>query len=126
MGMPSCSCIPPDEDGGKWIRECDYHKGMRLERDALLLSSQKGNNKVSKSKVSRVAIQKGEVMRSPDEIMQYIAEIEYVFATDNCSELSDSDYAVCTVLRWALDRRCDESLISSKAKICAQEYGYKL
>lgn len=34
MGMPSCDCIPPDGDiNGKWIRECDYHREMRKERD---------------------------------------------------------------------------------------------
>ncbi len=52
MGMPSCSCMPPDKDGGKWIRECDYHMEIRLERDifkclctkAGLLSSQKERN----------------------------------------------------------------------------------
>jgi len=48
MGMPSCSCIPPDKDGGKWIRECDYHKGMRLERNFLhagLLKAQESHNR---------------------------------------------------------------------------------
>ncbi len=47
--MPSCDCIPPDEDGGQWIRECDYHREIRVERDFLervwanagLLSAQK-------------------------------------------------------------------------------------
>ncbi len=53
MGMPSCSCIPPDKDGGKWIRECDYHREIRLERDFLericshagLLSAQESHNR---------------------------------------------------------------------------------
>ena len=32
MGLPSCGCVPPDgEDwSAPWVRECDYHQGLRV------------------------------------------------------------------------------------------------
>jgi len=64
-------------------------------------------------------------MRSPDEIMQYIAEIEWVYHTGEEEEPPDEcEYAECQALRWVLDRHCSEKVIVEKAICFAKEQGF--